>query len=97
MSTSTKTANDVTISLNGFDEIAIAQRFGEEWTALHEKRSYRFIRALIFVEERRNGSKDADAFKTAMNLTTLEVGEYFVEEPAEDPESDLGNDDEPSP
>ena len=100
-STSTETATDVALSLNGYDELAIAKFFGADYTEL-EGRPITVLRALIFVLERRGGAKDTDAYKAAMTLTGTEVGNYFPDDPTEDedsldPQSDLGKADAPSP
>ncbi len=95
---STETATDVALSLNGFDELAIAKYFNADVTQM-EDRPVLFLRALIFVVERKAGAKDTDAYKTAMTFTQTEAAAYFPDEPTDDeePESDLGKDDAPSP
>lgn len=100
---STETATDVALSLNGYDEIAIAKYFGADYTEL-QARPIMFLRALIFVVERRGGAKDTEAYKTVMTATGTEVNDYFPDDPTDadtgedgDPESDLGKADAPSP
>lgn len=99
---STDTATDVALSLNGYDEIAIAKYFGADYTEL-QTRPIMFLRSLMFVIERRGGAKDADAYKTAMSATGRGVNDYFPEDPTDDdadpeaPESAEGKDDAPSP
>lgn len=65
------------MSLNGFDEQAIAAAFGEDIMALRDKPS-RFIRALVFIEKRREGMKDAEAKKAAMEMTMADIEEAFT-------------------
>lgn len=105
MTTSTTdiTAGDMFLTLNGFDELAVAKAFAADIAELRNS-PMRFLRALAFVHQRRNGAKDADAYKTAMTLTVAEVGDYFADDepdPADlldpdDPETDEGKDDAPS-
>lgn len=78
------------MSLTGFDEIAIAARFGAPLTALRED-PIATGRAMAFVHYRRAGQNDVDAHNAALSLTLREVTEFFPPEPkAEDAE---GNDD----
>jgi hypothetical protein len=80
------TAGDLFMSLNGFDEIAVAQRFGAPIAALREDATT-LGRALAFVDQRRKGLKDSEAYDAAMGLTIHVVShEYFQPEPkADDP------------
>jgi hypothetical protein len=68
------------MSLNGFDEIAIAANFGAR---IHDLREDPITggRALVFVHQRRLGLTDPEAFKTCMGLTMKEVVAYFHPEP----------------
>lgn len=83
-------------SLNGFDEIAVAKAFGAVITAFAETDPMKFGRALMFVDLRRQGFKDTDAYKRAMNSTNAETNEYFADDPEDvdpaDPDSDAGKD-----
>ena len=89
------TANAVFESLTGFDEIAIAQRFGRTVTDLASNDSSMFTRALLFVLKRRDGANDDDAWNHALNLPMKEVT-AFVEAGADD-ESGKAQDPEPEP
>lgn len=71
-------ADEFFMSLNGFDEIAIAKEFKSDITALRTS-PIMFLRALLFVDKRRGGMKDADAFKAAMEAPITEVNDYFDE------------------
>lgn len=93
------TASDMFLSLNGFDEIAVAKAFKADIADLRE-RPFAFLRALAFVHRRRAGDKDAEAYKTVMGMSIGEAGDYFAEEPDDaglddDDQSAEGN--EPSP
>lgn len=75
------------MSLNGFDEIAIAARFGTTLGALRREDEITAGRALAFVHFRRCGQNDVDAHQAALMLTLREVVEFFPPEPtAEDAE-----------
>ena len=82
---STLPPSEVLMSLTGFDEIAIAARFGEKIGALRDD-PITCGRALAFVHYRRQGERDAEAHTTAMNLTMREVVEFFAPE-VDDPEA----------
>lgn len=73
--TSEKSADEVFESLNGFDEIAIEKAFGEV-TSLKDK-PMMFLRALLFIETRREGKKDNEAKQVAMNATMKQLTDYF--------------------
>lgn len=90
-STSPETATDVALSLTGFDEVAITKFFGVEYTEL-EDRPMMFLRTLMFIVERRGGTKDSEAYKAAMNATTREVSDYFPDDPTETASADLTDD-----
>ena len=77
------------MSLNGFDEIAIASRYGAPILALRDD-PIAGGRALAFVHMRRTGSTDTIAYEASMNLTMQEVMTYFAPEPK--PTSAEGND-----
>lgn len=104
MSATTTTADEAFDSLNGFDEIAIAKQFGNQIHQLHPDNPggspFGFLRALVFVDLRRNGEKDAEAFTKAMTLSVRDLNTYFAEAEPEidpdDPDTDLGKDSTPS-
>lgn len=97
--TNEMTAEDFFRTLNGFDEIAIAQSFGTDIYVLRNK-PLTFLRALVFVHSRRQQNKDGEAHTYAMERTVGELETYFAEEKPEldpdDPETDQGKDDSPS-
>lgn len=80
---SAQTPNDMFESLTGFDEIAIAAHFGDKITALHAD-PFAFLRALAFVDKRRGGASDREAYEAAMNLSISETQTYFADDEAED-------------
>jgi len=91
-STPTKpTADSVFMSLNGFDEIAIAAHFGSRIEQLRPRQledgttvgeAFTFMRALVFIDRRRQGHRDADAHTFAMELTMDQLTNgYFEESP----------------
>lgn len=100
---STQTADDMFGTLNGFDELAIAKQFGTQIHQLHPDEGgspFVFLRALAFIDIRRNGVKDADAYKQAMELSVADANGYFAApEPDIDPDApdtEAGKDDSPS-
>lgn len=70
------------MSLTGFDEIAIAARFGEKITDLRAD-PIAAGRAMAFVHYRRAGANDHDAHNAALALTLREVSEFFQPEPVD--------------
>lgn len=89
MSASDQTANDMFGSLTGFDEIAIRKEFRSDVYSLSND-GPAFLRALIYVDHRRQGIKDADAYKAAMEMTQAEATDYFAPEPDDKADDDLG-------
>lgn len=81
------TATDVAKSINGYDELAIARAFGKD---VDELRGTMAIRAVVFLQLRREGVKDAEAKRGCMELTVTELNEFFAEE---EPDADLQDED----
>lgn len=79
-------------SLTGFEEIAVQRSFGHE---LDELGKTILARALLFIQAKRDGAKDADAYRTVMNLRLDQVEDRFRTEPAE--EMDEGKESGPTP
>ena len=77
------TANELSKSLTGFDEIAIKQKFGVSLNALIQYDQTQFLRALVFVLRRRDGKLDAEAFHIAQSLGLGDVQAEFGDEDAE--------------
>lgn len=74
------------MSLNGFDEIAIASHYGQKIGDMREADVITTGRALAFVHMRRQGQRDKEAHEASMTLTMREVVEYFAPEPKPDAE-----------
>lgn len=75
-------------SMNGFDEIAVERLF---------KRSFRSMdtgtlmgRAVLFVQYRRDGMKDTEAYQKAMLLSIDELEGSFLDPETEDEEDAEG-------
>ena len=81
-------ADEVTESLNGFDEIAIEKAFGKPLTELSDTMA---ARALVFVLRRRDGMDDKDARREVMQMALGVVMDSFAEE------GDTEGKDEPEP
>lgn len=104
MSTCDTSAGDFFLSLTGFDEIAIAREFGEDISRLVPDKTgeggqpFRFLRALVFVHQRREGLKDREAVKVAQEIPIGQLQDYFGSETADlDPdEPDTPEGKEPS-
>lgn len=78
------TADEMIESLTGFEEIAIAKAFGGEVFDLAQTKQTTFLRALVFVQAKREGMKDSDAKQYALGLTLKDVNARFS-----DPEVDV--------
>lgn len=78
----TLTANEVSESLTGFDEIAIKQQFGGTIRTLTQEDPTQYMRALVFVLERRGGKKDAEAYHVAQSMSLIEVKDRLPQEDA---------------
>lgn len=83
MSTTTSTKKTVTESLellNGFDEIAIEKAFG---TDIDNLRATMTLRALIFIDKRREGLNVKAAYDAVMELTAKQLSEHFADDEVE--------------
>lgn len=81
-----QTPEELADSITGFDEIAIKKAFGAAFATMGAPETgdpFQFLRSLIFVHCRREGSNDITAYNTAQGLTTAEVNDYFAETSAE--------------
>ncbi len=76
---------EVVKSLTGFDEIAIEQKFREDFTSLSPTMT---TRALVFILEKRAGAEDKDAYRTSMNMPLGDIQGRF----SEDDEDEQGKD-----
>lgn len=83
------TAEEAFESCNGYDEIAIGKRFGTNPTQLASDQPTMFLRALVFVFERRNGRTDDEAYEYAMTAPLGQAYGYFEPEPEEESDDPL--------
>lgn len=84
--TSQLTVDEMADSLTGFEELAIAKHFGDEFSALMQKPTM-FLRALVMVHAARDENTKADAAKkTAMEMTLRAVNGYFRDDSDEQPD-----------
>lgn len=90
------TAQEMFDDLSGFDEIAIARRFGTPVNELG-KSPIQFARALVFIDLRRKGSTDGEAYKAAQDMKVGQIKHYFKPDPqpTEDAPRD-GSDEDPA-
>lgn len=92
MSTVDTTISEMASTLNGFDELAIKKEFRQSYYTLADDETGDrglLLRTLVFVHLRREGAKDPAAYRQAMELTQLELGEYFADEPEGEGGDDL--------
>lgn len=78
-------ATEVVNSLTGYDEQKIEQHFGAPVEALG---GAKFIRALLFGYFLHQGVEAKTAHKQVMNLTQVQVSEYFADEEDADGDND---------
>lgn len=86
-------------SLTGYEEIAIKEEFGAKPAELGEYDVTGLIRALYFVARKRDGLRNSEAKKAALEATLGEVNAMFTddEEPfPEDPITESGKDEQPN-
>jgi hypothetical protein len=89
-------ADEVLGTLTGYDEIAIAKKFGAEVLDLMETRPLTGLRALVYIQKRRElttphtkqAAVDTAAYEAVMGMTVTEVQALIDDE---DPESGEGN------
>jgi hypothetical protein len=89
-----ETGEDFFLTLNGYDEIAVAKTFGSDVVTLQGQQPLTFLRALVFIHQRRDGRKDPDAKAAAMTCTLQGLNDYFADPAPEidpdDPDTDVG-------
>lgn len=73
-------ADEFLESLNGFEEIAIEKAFGSEVMALGQNSPTKFLRSLVFIQQKRDGKNDFEAKDAVMNMSLGEVNAYFSED-----------------
>lgn len=100
MSQTELTADELTETITGYDEEAIAREFGGfDLYADAEAKPVTMLRALIFVHKRHDpATSDKAAFEGAMGMPLGKVQDYFADDneanPA-DPDTDAGKGAEP--
>lgn len=78
------TISEAIESLTGFEEIAIKKAFEDDVFALMNTGQETMAgRALIFIEKKREGLKDAEAKNAALSLTLKDVNAHFADEDEE--------------
>ena len=93
MSTSPLTRAEVGDSITGHDEEAIETHFGFNIYHVVGVHPNKYRRALVFVHLRHQGIPDAEAKKTALDLTIGDAWDYFAESEEvnpEEPDTDAG-------
>lgn len=99
MSAANLTAEEMSLSLTGFDEIAIEKHFeGFDIYADAERKPMKALRALVFVHRRREGDEDAEAKQAALDMPLGDVQDYFIEDEEitpNAPETEPGKDSSP--
>lgn len=94
------TLDEMVESLTGFDELAIEKHFdGFDVYNDGGEKSIRAMRALAFVQFRRDGQTDRDALKAAQELTFKDLSSRFLPDEPEidphEPETPSGKDSTP--
>jgi hypothetical protein len=95
MSQTEQTLEEVSDSLTGFDEIAIAQQFGRNVADLAQHDPSMFSRTLLFVVKRRAGLSDEEAKNAALGMTMKECADFFAETSQEEPGKDEPSEEQP--
>lgn len=78
MTTETHTLEELAESLNGWEELAVVKAFGFTIDDF-ENQGTLGIRALAFIEFKREGAKDPAAHKAAMDLSVRELVDRYPE------------------
>jgi hypothetical protein len=96
MNTQDQTVEDMVKSLTYFDEMAIEQAFGVDWSNLAQNKPVTLLRALCFVQLRREGKNDHEAKQAAFEMSLDTVQNTWVEEDEEvfvdEPTTESGKD-----
>lgn len=97
------TAEEMALSLTGYDEIAIEKHMGVDPYTDGERKPAKVMRALAFIHKLRvDGLSAVDAAKAANAMTFGEVSDLFEDEPVTEdgtethPITAAGNDSEPA-
>lgn len=91
------TGDEMFDALTGFEEIAIAKCFGRSVESMFNADRLQLSRALVFAHLRRDGHKDAEAYRQAQEMGTRRVRDYFLPNEPEpmphEPVTESGKDD----
>lgn len=102
-----RSAEDVLGTLTGWDEIAIAKKFGAEVLDLMSEKPLTGLRALLYIEKRREldgtanqAAVDDAAYEACMGLTVKQVHDLISDEDddevfPDDPSTPAGKDEQP--
>lgn len=82
------TANEMTMTITGFEELEIVKAFGEPFDEMNWRS---LARALVFVKSRRDGLAPDPAFDAAMGLSLEALGDQFADGDEEDEDPDLAS------
>jgi hypothetical protein len=89
-----QTISEVMESLNGFEEIAISERFGASIGKLADVNETLFMRALVFTDMTRAGMTPGEARNAAMRMRLGEVKNWHLPDDddvmPDDPDSESG-------
>jgi hypothetical protein len=92
-----QTSSEIFESLNGFEEIAISERFGASIGKLADVNETLFMRALVFTDMARAGMTPGEARNAAMRMRLREVKDWCLPDDVDvmpdDPDSESGKDD----
>jgi hypothetical protein len=78
------TVEDYFDTLTGFDDIAVKKRFGDTPVNLTQTDAITALRALVFVQYRRDGYEDDLAYDVTMKLPLKQVQGAFLDEPTDE-------------
>ena len=99
MSDDKTTVGEMLESLTGFEEIAISKQFDADIATLLATQATMAGRALVFIDQKRQGLSDSEAKKVSMEMTLKAVDGYFAEDEdaavPEEPVTEAGKDDWP--
>jgi hypothetical protein len=81
-------ADEVLGTLTGYDEIAIAKKFGDEVLDLMERKPLTGLRALVYIQKRRElttphtkqAAVDQAAYDAVMEMTVMEIQDLISDE-----------------
>jgi hypothetical protein len=93
------TAEEMSNSLTGFDEIAIEKHMEMDIYMDAETKPVKALRSLVFIAKTREGLTAPDARQAALEMSMSQVNDFFAEDDEPNPDepvTEAGKDDEPS-